>query len=129
MMDTTLASIFAGVYDGHAEALTAVSSIAPNPVSLVPHQLDTIGPTVAESVHHSPERVELHRLLDQHRQPVDALAEIDCIPMQVHLHFVVEAEHAVLSNEFIIAVSRSTSALVRKNSTLTPLGRCAHNSA
>src|SRR5580698_639857 len=49
--------------------------------------------------------------------------------MQINLQTFVEAEHGVLPNESIIAISRSTSALVHNSSTFTPLGRWAHNRA
>ncbi|MGF6920637.1 hypothetical protein [Paraburkholderia sp. 40] len=48
-----------------------------------------------EGKHRACERIELHRLLDQHHQTVDTGPEVDWLPMQEYLQVGLKAKHQV----------------------------------
>src|ERR1700744_2192537 len=80
----------------------------------------TIAPPVAEDVKRSVHRVQPHRLLDENRKTVHAVAEINGVAVQVHLQVVVEAEHGSLPRIWTSVVSSSMVAIASPSSSATP---------
>jgi len=84
--------------------------------------LDTVSTSVAEHKEMLGERVEAETVLNQHRQAVDTLAEVDGIPAQIDHRQVIRWPHhgsAATVRSTVSRLLRFTSPL---NPTVAPLG-------
>lgn len=68
----------------------------PETATVPEENLDAVTTPVPEDVKRGVHRVQLHRLLNEDRQAVHAVAEIDRVTVQVNLQIFVEPEHGNL---------------------------------
>jgi hypothetical protein len=89
----------------------------PETVVLPAQDLDAIASPVGKHVERGIHRIQMHRLLDENRQTVHAVPEIDGIAVQVNFQSFVEPEHGILPNIWTTVLSSSMLAALRSSST------------
>src|ERR1700741_565955 len=93
----------------------------PEATSIPTDKLDPVTTAVSEDIKRGVHRVQMHGLLDENREAVHAVAEIDRIAVQVHFQVFVEPEHGILPRIWISVVSSSMVAMALPISSSTPL--------
>jgi hypothetical protein len=76
-----------------------------------------------EGEHGASKRVELHGLLDERHEAIDAGAKVDRFAMQKDSKVRLEAKHQRAPNAMITALTIATSSAEHSSSSFTPLGR------
>ncbi|HZZ03347.1 MAG TPA: hypothetical protein VFE81_10605 [Paraburkholderia sp.] len=95
----------------------------PETVAIVEQQFDPVAFAVVEGEHGARKRIELHGLLDERHEAIDAGAEVDRFAMQEDLQVRLEAEHQRAPNAATTAFAIATSSAEHSSSSFTPLGR------
>src|SRR5690606_28126109 len=100
----------------------------PEAVALPDENLHPVGSAVTKHVQRAPERIELKRLLDQRRQPVDALPEVHRLAVNIDLQRRIEPEHQrrPISASITLRISFASVAS-QQSSSATPLGSRARS--
>lgn len=101
----------------------------PETGAFVEQQFDPVASAVVEGKCGTCKWIELHGLLDQHHQAVDASPEVDRLPMQEDPQVCIEPKHQRAPNAANIAVTSVASCPEHSSSSFTPLGNVADSLA
>jgi hypothetical protein len=95
----------------------------PETVAIVEQQFDPVAFAVVEGEDGATKRVELHGLLDERHEAIDAGPEVDRFAMQEDRQVRLEAEHQRAPNATTTALTIAKSFAEHSSSSFTPLGR------
>jgi hypothetical protein len=95
----------------------------PETVAIVEQQFDPVAFAVVEGEHGACKRIELHGLLDEYHEAINAGPEVDRFAMQEDRQVRFEPEHQRAPNAATTAFTIATSSAEHSSSSFTPLGR------